>query len=378
MEVTLSTTTTAAVAEPGVGEFAWRTVVLDDPRPDEVLVRIVATSLCHTDLTVLAGRQPTQLPAVLGHESAGVVEAVGAGVTLVRPGDQVLLTFNSCGHCPRCRTGAPTQCESFFARNFSGRREDGTAPIHGEDGAPIGGQFFGQSSLAHHALVSEHSVVPVEAADDDELAALAPVNCGVQAGAGTVLNVLRPQPGDSIAVFGAGAVGLSAVLAARLTAATTIIAVDIIDSRLKLAGELGAQHLVNSTGIELPATLRDLTGGTGPTHIVETTGVPPLLEQAIEAIASHGTVAVVGAPGGDARASFNINAMIDGRTVRGVTCGASDRINFIPTLVELHRQGRLPFDRMIRTYTPDQLGQAVADARSGHTLKPVIRFARQS
>lgn len=135
-----------------------------------------------------------------------------------------------------------------------------------------------------------------------------------------MLNVLHPQPGDSIAVFGAGAVGLSAVLAARLTTATTIIAVDIVDSRLKLAGELGAQHLVNSIGIDLPATLRDLAGGTGLTHIVETTGVPPLLEQAIEAIASHGTVAVVGAPGGDARASFNINAMIDGRTAHAVGC----------------------------------------------------------
>ena len=371
----MSTMTTAAVAAPGVGEFAWRTVVLDDPRADEMLVRIVATGLCHTDLTVLAGRQPTELPAVLGHESAGVVQAVGSGVTRVRPGNHVLLTFNSCGHCARCRSGVPTQCESFFARNFSGRREDGTTPIHGEDGAPIGGQFFGQSSLAQHALVSERSVVPTETSDEDELATLAPVNCGVQAGVGTVLNVLRPQPGDSIAVFGAGAVGLSAVLAARLTAATTIIAVDIVDSRLKVAGELGAKHLVNSTGIDLPATLRELVGGTGVTHIVETTGVPTLLEQAIEAIASNGTVAVVGAPQAGTRASFNVNAMIDGRTVRGVSCGASDRINFIPTLVELHRQGRLPFDRMVRTYAPDQLWQAVADARSGHTLKPVIRFA---
>jgi aryl-alcohol dehydrogenase len=286
----------------------------------------------------------------------------------------VLLTFNSCGHCARCRSGVPTQCESFFARNFSGRREDGTAPIHGENGAPIGGQFFGQSSLAYHALVSERSVVPIEAADEDDLAALAPANCGVQAGVGTVLNVLRPQPGDSVAVFGAGAVGLSALMAARLTAATTLIVVDIVDSRLKLAGELGAKHLVNSTGIDLPSTLRELAGGTGVTHIVETTGVSALLEQAIEAVATNGTVAVVGAPGGDIRASFNVNAMIDGRTVRGVTCGASDRINFVPTIVELYRQGRLPFDRLVRTYVPDQLWQAVADTRSGHTLKPVTRF----
>lgn len=299
---------------------------------------------------------------------------MGADVAGIARGDRVVLSFNSCGHCDACRTGRPTRCATYFPLNFSAARPDGTTPIHSVEGTALGGMFFGQSSLARHAVVSAQSVVRVDAADDDELALLAPVGCGIQTGAGTVLNILRPRYGDIVAVFGAGAVGLSAVMAARLTPARAIIAVDVVHERLVQAAELGATHTVNSRTEDLPSRLAEIAGSAGVTHVVETTGVPSLLELAATAIAAHGTVAVVGAPPAGSWAAFNVNALIDGRTIRGVAEGGSDRITFIPALIDLARQGRLPYEKLIRFYTEDQLQQAVTDARSGKTVKPVIRF----
>ncbi|WP_225887542.1 zinc-binding dehydrogenase [Streptomyces canus] len=245
-----------------------------------------------------------------------------------------------------------------------------TTPIRTEDGAPLGGLFFGQSSLARHAVVSAQSVVRVDVADEEELSLMAPVGCGIQTGAGAILNLLKPHYGDSVAVFGAGAVGLSAVMAARLTPARTIVAVDVVPSRLALATELGATHTIDSSKEDLQSRLADLAGPGGLTYIVETTGVPALLELAATAIAADGTVA----PSAGSRASFDINALIDGRTIRGVTEGGSDRTTFIPALIDLARQGRLPYEKFVRFYAEDRLHQAVTDARSGHTIKPVICF----
>ena len=371
----MPTLTTAAVARSGEQKFHWEDVRLDDPRPGEVLVRLVAAGICHTDLSVLAGRTPVPLPAVLGHEGAGVIESVGQGVTGLEPGDRVVLSFDSCGRCGDCRTGQPTRCAAYWPLNFGAARPDGSTPIRAEDGSPLGGRFFGQSSMARHAIVSEHSVVRVKADDDDALALLAPIGCGIQTGAGAILNVLKPGPGDQVAVFGAGAVGLSAVMAAaRLSAAARIIAVDVVPSRLKLARDVGATDVIDSGNEDLLGRLKELTGGRGVTHVVETTGVPALLELAAEAVTVYGTVAVIGAPPAGSRASFGVHALIDGRAVRGITEGSSDRITFIPALADLFRQGRLPYGELIRFYPPDQLDQAVADARSGHTVKPVIRF----
>lgn len=370
----MPTSTTAAVARVGADDFTWEPIVLEDPGPDEALVRLVATGLCHTDLSVLAGRLPTPLPAVLGHEGAGIVEAVGPGAHGVRPGDRVVMSFNSCGSCARCRTGQPTRCSTYFPRNFGAARPDGSTPLHTADGEPLGGLFFGQSSLARHAVVSVHSLVPVDPADDRELALLAPIGCGVQTGAGTVLNLLKPGPGDTLAVLGAGAVGLSAVMAAQLTGASTVIAADRVPSRLTTASELGATHTINTGTEDLGQSLAYLTGGHGVTYIVETTGVPALLELAVTAITASGTVAVIGAPAAGNRASFDVNALIDGRTIRGVTEGGSDRITFIPALIDLFRQGRLPYDQFVEFYPADHLAKAVQDARSGRTIKPVIVF----
>ncbi|MFI7524038.1 NAD(P)-dependent alcohol dehydrogenase [Nocardia salmonicida] len=353
----------AAVARAAADNFSWETVIVDDPGPGEVLVRLVAAGVCHTDLSVLAGRLPTPLPAVLGHEGAGVVEAVGAGVTTAAVGDRVVLSFASCGACTRCRTGRPTQCPTYFPLNFGARRPDGTTPLRDRSGQPIGGLFFGQSSLAQYAVASQHSVVPVAVEDDDELAMLAPIGCGIQTGAGAVLNLLRPPPGSRVAVVGAGAVGLSAVMAARLCGASEIVAVDRLPARLGLARELGATATTTDAG-----ELREFD------FIIETTGVPSLLEGALEQIRAGGTVAIIGAPAAGTRIAVDVNAMIDGRTLLGVTEGGSDRVTFIPALIELYRGGRLPLDRLVRFYPPTELQRAVDDARSGITVKPVIRF----
>ena len=237
--------TSAAVVEAPGAPFTVRDIILDDTRPGEVLVRMIATGLCHTDLGVQAGGIPFPLPGVLGHEGAGVVEEVGAGVTDVTPGDHVVLSFTSCGQCAGCRGGHPAYCLSWVPRNLiSGTRDDGS-PTAMMNGTPIGGHFFGQSSFAAHALVDERSVVVV--GRDAPLDILAPLGCGVQTGFGTVWNVLRPAPGSSLAVLGTGAVGLSAIMAANLLPLAAVVAVDRVPERLALARGLGATHTVNPT-----------------------------------------------------------------------------------------------------------------------------------
>lgn len=259
----MSTTTRAAVVESGGAPFTLTAVELAEPGPHEVLVRVVATGLCHTDLGAASGGLPFPLPGVLGHEGAGVVEEVGSAVTGVVPGDHVVLSFTSCGDCRNCRGGHPAYCATWLPLNLiGGRRADGSSTIS-RDGEPLGGHFFGQSSFAERALVDERSLVKVD--PDVPLESIAPLGCGVQTGVGAVWNVLKPRLGDTIVVLGAGAVGLSAVMAAALTPATRIIAVDRVAERLSLAEELGATHTVNAGAADLGETLAVLTDGREPT-----------------------------------------------------------------------------------------------------------------
>lgn len=368
--------TEAAVVRPGTGTFARETLRVDEPRPDELLVRIVGSGICHTDLATRDEHLHTPMPAVLGHEGAGVVEAVGSAVTRAKPGDRVLLSFSSCGHCPACLHGHPAYCTTFIPRNFDGARPDGSRPFQDQEGGAVGGRFFGQSSFARHTVVDERSTVPVETADEEELALLSPVGCGIQTGAGAVLNELRPDTGETVAVFGAGAVGLSAVMAAALTPAERVIAIDIVPSRLELARELGATHTINGREEGTLERLREITDGRGVDRALESSGVPALLRQAIDSLAlGHGMVAVVGAPPVGTDGTFDVNFLLNGRTIRGVTEGDSDLTTFIPALVNLYRAGRLPFDRMVRLYEPDRINEAAEDAAGGRVLKPVLRFA---
>lgn len=365
-------TATAAVTRGPGQPFLLEPVLLDDPRPDEVLVRITAAGICHTDLSVRAGHTPGPLPAVLGHEGVGTVEAVGSAVRRARPGQTVLLTFGSCGDCPNCRAGQPIRCEHWPRLNlFGGSRLDGTATLTAADGSALHGHFFGQSSFATLALATERNAVPVP--DGVPPQVLAPFGCGVQTGAGAVLNVLRPEAGDTVVVFGAGAVGLSALLAARLTPAARLVAVDVRPDRLALARELGATEVVDSTVEDPVEAVRELTGGRGAEHTLETSGHLGALAQAVRSLAVGGTCAVVGAPPRGSELALDVPALLD-RVPRivGVNQGASLPGRFLPALVELHLAGRLPVDRLVRTFPFAAVEQAAAAAGAGEVVKPVL------
>ena len=370
----MTITTQAAVVESGGAPFTLVDVELDEPRADEVLVRMTAAGLCHTDLGVASGGLPFPLPGVLGHEGAGVVERVGSAVTSVVPGDHVLLSFTSCGSCRNCRGGHPAYCATWLPDNLiGGARRDGSATIT-RAGRPLGGHFFGQSSFAAHALVDERSIVKVDA--EAPLEYLAPLGCGVQTGFGTVWNVLAPEPGSTIAVFGVGAVGLAAVMAANLLPLSAVIAVDRLPGRLDLAKDLGATHVVNATTEDVAAAVAAATGGRGADHAIDTTAVPAVLRSAIDTLAVRGTCAVVGAPPAGTEASFDVQGLLPGKHIVGVTLGDGEPESLLPQLVELHRRGKLPLERLVRHYGLDELDQAAADMHHGATVKPVVRFSR--
>jgi aryl-alcohol dehydrogenase len=368
----LTTSITAAVARTVRSPLTIEELTLDEPRAGEVRVRMVATGVCHTDAIVRDGVYPTPLPAVLGHEGAGVVESVGEGITSVQPGDHVVLSAAYCGTCKKCRAGLMAYCENLFAQDFGGRRTDGTTALSGAGGT-ISSHFFGQSSFATYANVVESSIVKVN--PDVPLEMLGPMGCGMQTGAGAVLNELRPEPGSSLVVFGAGAVGSAAIMAARIAGCTTVIAVDLHDSRLKLAAEIGAGHTVNAAETDVVERLLEITDGEGVNYALDTTAVPSVLTQAARALSIRGTLALVGAAAPGTEVTFEIGqSLIKGWTFRTIIQGSSVPQVFIPRLVELWQQGRFPFDRLIANYELADINTAFNDSANGSTVKPVIVF----
>jgi aryl-alcohol dehydrogenase len=372
--VSTGVTTAAVVWEQG-GPFALEEVQLAPLRPDEVRVRLVAVGVCHTDLSVVAGVTPFPLPGVLGHEGVGEVVEAGPAVTRTRPGDRVLLTFTSCGRCRHCRGGHPAHCDDHLSLNLlGGRRADGTATVRAGT-AELNAHFFGQSSFAREVVADERGVVVLPAdLPDDDLPTLAPLGCGIQTGAGAVLNVLRPRPGDTLVVTGAGAVGLAAVMAARVTAVSRIVVADRVPERLEVARELGATDVVDARERGIADGVLAATGGRGADHVVETTGVVSVLDETIEALAVGGCCAVVGAPRTGSRGGFDVPRLLPGRTIRGVTMGDSEPETFVPFLVEAHRRGALPLERIERRYAFEDINTAVRDAAAGTTIKPVLVF----
>jgi aryl-alcohol dehydrogenase len=363
---------TAAVARTQGAPLTIEELELDDLRHGEVRVRMVAVGVCHTDAIVRDGVYPTPLPAVLGHEGSGVVEEIGEGVTSVVPGDHVVLAAAYCGHCTRCRRGEMAYCENLMAADFGGRRLDGSTSLS-SNGEAISSHFFGQSSFATYANVVEESVVKVPS--DVPLTHLGPLGCGFNTGAGTVLNELKPRIGSTLAVFGTGAVGAAAVMAANVSDCARIIAVDVHDSRLTLAKELGATHTINSMTQDLGEALAEITGGEGVDYVVDTTGRPELLRAAADAIAVRGTVALVGAARPGTEVSFEIGAsMVKGWTFKTVVQGSSVPQSFLPQLIQLWREGRFPIDKLIKDYSLQDINQGFADSADGSTIKPVIVF----
>lgn len=360
--------TTAAVTEGPKGPFVLREVELVPPRPDEVVVRIHASGLCHTDLAHRDGWGALSYPAVLGHEGAGVVVATGADVRRVAPGDRVVLSYYSCRTCANCRRDRPAYCTQTFAGNFAGTRPDGSRTVS-LDGQNIASAFFGQSSFALHALANINNVVKV--ADDLPLCHLAPLGCGFQTGAGAILNSLGLQLGQSVAVFGTGAVGMAAIMAAKAVGAHSIVAVDLDDSRLALASELGADQLFRGDQPDLAKAIRRATRG-GVDGAVECVGSAQVLQTAFAALAVGGACVMLGLPPRGAQMSVDMGALLSGRRLIGSIEGDADPLIFIPQLMDMHRAGRFPFERLLRFYPFEAINEAAADMESGQVIKPVL------
>ncbi|UED85193.1 NAD(P)-dependent alcohol dehydrogenase [Streptomyces profundus] len=353
--------------------FTLETVELDAPRPDEILVRITASGLCHTDLAVRSLAPEGANPLVLGHEGAGVVEEVGREVRGVAPGDRVLLSYRRCGACPNCRDGRPAYCAGMLALNNGGTRPDGSTTLRQGD-TPLVGSFFGQSSFASHVLTTVDNTVVV--GRETDLGTLAPLGCGVQTGAGAVLNVLRPEPGATLAIFGMGSVGLSALLAARTAGVARVLAVDLLPERRELALALGAELALDpgalEAGTELADAVRGLLDG-GPDHALDTTGNPEVIAQGVKALAARGTLVVVGL--GPNELTLDVqDLMYGGKSLRGCVEGDSVPERFIPELLELHADGRFPVERLVTRYRFEDINQAVADQLAGRVVKPVLTW----
>lgn len=365
---------TAAVLETPGAPLVVRQVELDAPRDDEVLVRLVASGVCHSDLSARHGRYGLPTPVILGHEGSGVVEVVGSHVTSVAAGDHVVLTFASCGKCGVCADGHPAYCRVSRRLNMSGRRPDGTT-AYTDAAGDVFGHFVGQSSFATHALVRDTAVVRVP--EDLPLELLAPLGCGVQTGAGAVMNRLRPRRGQSLAVVGTGAVGLSAIMAGKLAGCGRIIAVDRDPGRLELASELGATEVVTmSQDTILEDRLRSLTGGVGVDVALDTTAVPALVQELFRSLAVRGMLGLVGSFGSEALLQFEAAGLRSGRRVEGILVGDAVPTTFIPHLIELYRAGRFPFDRMI-TLVGDltQINHAFDALESGAVVKAVLSLS---
>ena len=352
----------AAVLRKKGGPLKIEAIEMEGPRDNEVLVRIVASGICHTDIDFCDNWDEAATPVVLGHEGAGVVERVGKSVESFKRGDHVVLSYQSCGHCPQCRHGHPTGCEHFYEANFGFKRLDGSNALQRSG---VRGHFFGQSSFATHSLATERNLVKVSA--DLSLDLLAPLGCGLQTGAGTVMNSLKVSKGASIAIFGTGAVGLAAVMAARLVGANPIIGVDINPMRLELALELGATHVIDNRRDKVVSRITDITGS-GVDYVLEITGNPKMYEIAIDVLNPHGTVALLtGASGTD--------SLPEGRRTLSIIEGDAVPQLFIPKLIELYQAREFPFERLIKFYEFSEIDQAISDAKRGDTIKPVIRIS---
>ncbi|MBT2186978.1 NAD(P)-dependent alcohol dehydrogenase [Sphingobium nicotianae] len=368
----MTTSAQAAICYGRDKPFAIEAVTLDDPRADEVLVRIVACGICHTDMAVRDAQLPTPLPAILGHEGAGIVERVGSGVNHVKPGDRVIMSFNSCGHCPSCDIDKPTYCYNFVPENWIGTRTDGSHTTH-QGNAGVNANFFGQSAFATFALGHARNVVKVpDSAADVPLATLAPLGCGLMTGAGAVLRSMNVRSGMPIAIFGAGAVGLGAIMAAKIAGANPIIAVDVHDSRLALARELGATHTINGKTDDAAYQIRALCPQ-GLGYAFDTTGINKIIEQAFDLLAPLGIVGIVGASSRADSLTFNeASFMGGGKRVMGILGGDSDLVTFLPDLIQHHLAGRFPHEKLIKTFPFDQINEAFHAGESGAVVKPVL------
>ncbi|KAJ4138718.1 hypothetical protein NW768_002578 [Fusarium equiseti] len=368
--------TTPALVAPNLdGHFKLQEVYLNPLQPDEALVEIHASGICHTDLACASGKLPCAPNAVLGHEGGGVVLETGSNITNVTNGDKVLLSFSSCGTCPGCASDHPAYCYKFNLYNFGGKRPDGSAAMFTmKDGQkqPMHSTFFGQSSFARYTIVHRTSLVKVP--QETPLELFAPLGCGIQTGVGAIFNTLDVKPGSSVAVYGVGSVGLAAVMAAKARGARVIIAIDLQQSRLDLAKELGATHgVLGPDPKNIIKGILKICPPLGVDFAVDCTGVPVIIETMVAALGMRGRGATVGAPGGRAKAKIDIMGHLTyGKEYVGCSEGDSNPPVLIPELIRMHSRGALPLEKLIKYYDIHEYEKAMKDMESGKVIKPVL------
>ena len=338
-------------------------VRVKDPGPGEVRVAIRAAGLCHSDLSVIDGSIPYPTPVVLGHEGAGVVDAVGAGVTAVKEGDTVVLsTLAHCGRCPACEVGRPTEC-----RNAPNPKE--TRPFSLGNGQPAY-QFANASAFVERTVVREQSAIPIDPRVPFECAAL--IGCGIMTGVGAVLNRAKVETGATMAVFGLGGIGLSCVQGGVLAGAARIIAVDVLPAKLDLARRLGATHTVDSSREDPVAVIKDLTRG-GADYTFEAVGNLAVIRQALDALGAGGALTVVGVPKLGSRFDFVVHALYQNKAILGCRYGTARPRRDFPMLADLYLGGRLKIDELItRRYALDDFATALDDLRAGTLARGVF------
>jgi aryl-alcohol dehydrogenase len=368
------TTVTAAIVREPKGKFNLEELELDEIRPNEVRVRVVAVGVCHTDVALRDAVFPIPMPVVLGHEGAGVVEAVGANVARVTVGDHVVMSAAYCGHCLTCLTGGQAYCENGFAEDFGGRRTlDGTTSLTTPTGEVVSSHFFGQSSFSTYANVVESALIRVD--PDLPLEKIAFLGFGMQTGAGSILNELRPAAGSSVAIAGTGAVGHAAVMAARASGCTTIIAIDRHQNRVDLAQELGATHGIQGQAEEAVEELQRLTNGRGVDYILNTTDSPKALGNLAGALAVRGSLATVAAMTPGTEATFEVGgSLLKGWNFRTIVQGSSVPQQMVPRLIDMWKQGQFPIDKLVKTYDFADINTAFDDSESGAVVKPLLIF----
>ena len=360
----------AAVTYEKDAPYVIEEVDLAEPKAGEILVKVVASGICHTDEVAQTQQIPVPLPAVFGHEGCGIVEKIGEGVTEFKPGDRVGFSYAYCGHCDCCRQGMPYACADFNPINFGGVMPDHTTRLS-KNGQPIS-TFFGQSSFATYAVVHESNAVKVPY-DDIDLALVGPLGCGIQTGAGTVLNYLKPKFGSSIAVFGCGTVGMSAIMAAKIAGCAKIIAVGGNPSSLALAKELGATHTINRKECtDLAGRIIEITDG-GANYSVETSGVENFILAGLRCLRFKGVECIVGV-GGEVKLHFYQDLMAEAKTMAGVIEGEAVSKIFIPQLLEYYHNGLFPFDKLVKFYPFEKINEALADSHNGGCIKAVLRM----
>jgi S-(hydroxymethyl)glutathione dehydrogenase/alcohol dehydrogenase len=352
-------------------QYAVEDITLDPPQAGELKIKMAATGVCHSDLSVINGTLPLPKPMVLGHEGAGIVEQVGEGVTGFAVGDHVVLSFTpACGVCHFCHS---KQSQFCMANVPHGRMLDGSTRLRKGSEELSCMQFLG--CMAEYAVVPAISAVKIDASVPLDKAAL--VGCGVMTGVGAAINTAKVTPGSSVAVFGCGGVGLSIIQGARLAGAATIIGVDLADNKLEMAKKFGATHVVNGGKADAVQSCKDLTGGIGPDFTFEAVGVPELMATAYNAVRRGGTVTVVGVGKLDQAVPFNALLLsMDGKTIKGSYYGDANIHSDFQRLLDLYGSGKLNLDDMVTTtYSIDEAPQAFLDMEKGKNARGVIVYS---